>query len=84
MASPSLPKSVLASPSQSATNEDSQMSPYSLIRYRANFNEIVHVNVLQCQQEAHKNRIKNLRKELDYLKVTSWKYEPIEKYIGQS
>lgn len=83
MASTNLPKTVLLSPGQCVSSEDPQLSPYSTVRNRAKFNEIVYVNALQGQEEAHQNRLKNLRKELDYIKSTAWKYDPIEKYIGQ-
>lgn len=33
--------------------------------------------------ENHMRRLQNLRKEVSYLKNTEWKYEPVEKYIGQ-
>ena len=35
----------------------------------------------QIQKEAHQKRLKLLRKELDYIQTTNWKYEPIESYI---
>ncbi|CAH2008310.1 unnamed protein product [Acanthoscelides obtectus] len=46
--------------------------------------EIVNTNAEGSIQDMHQNRIKSLRKELEYLKETSWKYDPIDKYIGQS
>lgn len=79
-----LPKSVLSSPNQCETIEETQRSHDNLIIGRATFNEIVRVDARECQQEAHQSRIKNLRKELEYLKSTNWKYQPIEKYVGQS
>ncbi|XP_055689637.1 uncharacterized protein LOC129793553 [Lutzomyia longipalpis] len=36
------------------------------------------------QLETHAKRLHNLRKELSYLKKTEWKYDPIDKLIGQS
>lgn len=84
MTSTSLPKSVLFSPGQSENNNNTSRTTYSLIRNRANFNEEVHVNALQCQEEAHKNRIKNIRKELEFIKATNWKYQPVEKFVGPS
>lgn len=36
------------------------------------------------EEESHQARMKTLREQLDYLKNTEWKYEPIEKYIGQA
>lgn len=46
--------------------------------------EKVFTNAVSVSQEMHLGRIKALRKELDYLKETEWKYQPVDKYIGQS
>lgn len=83
MSSPNLPKTVLSTPGQCQSG-DASMSPYNNIRNKAKFMEFVNVTALQCHNEAHQNRLKNLRKELDYIKSTAWMYDPIENYIGQS
>lgn len=35
------------------------------------------------EKDEHEKRIKDLRKQLEYIGDTSWKFMPIEKYIGQ-
>lgn len=32
----------------------------------------------------HMKRLSNLRKELAYIKNTDWKYDPVEKQIGNN
>ena len=41
------------------------------------------VYVSDVDKEEHDNRLKDLRKQLEYIADTNWKYSPIEKYIGQ-
>lgn len=76
MSASNLPKNVLSSQSPS---DREAVTVKSMLK----FHEIIHDNVTQTENELHQNRMKNLRKELDYLKETEWKYQPIEKYIGQ-
>lgn len=45
--------------------------------------EVVRSNAGQAIKDMHNERIKALRKELDYLKETEWKFSNIDKYIGQ-
>ena len=33
----------------------------------------------QINLELHQKRVQNLRKELEYLKETDWKYQPVDK-----
>lgn len=35
-------------------------------------------------KELHLKRVQSLRKELDYLKATEWRYQPIDRYLDQS
>lgn len=79
MSNANIPKSVFSSPSQLDKNDD-----LSTIRNSAKLNEIVNVNSTLSVQEMHQNRMKQLRKELQYLKDNEWKYQPIDKYIGQT
>lgn len=81
MATSNLPKAVLSSPGQNEANDDSSSTA---IKTSAKFHEMVKINCTQTFQELHQTRIKNLRKELDHLKETEWKYEPIDKYLGLS
>lgn len=37
----------------------------------------------RAMEEQHAARMNELRKTLDYIKETEWKYDPIEKHIGQ-
>lgn len=51
---------------------------------RCNFLLFTALGEQKLQAENHEKRLANMRKELAYLKSTEWKYDPIEKYIGQS
>lgn len=37
----------------------------------------------RTERELHQKRVQSLRKELEYLKATEWKYQPVDKYINQ-
>lgn len=50
------------------------------------------LNLMKCEwqdqkqrkrllKELHIKRIQSLRKELDYLKATEWRYQPIDRYV---
>lgn len=73
-----IPKALFSSPLQ-----DDKADDLSALRTAAKINELVNVSASLASQEAHQTRIKSLRKELEFLKETEWKYEPIEKFIGQ-
>lgn len=83
----SLPKTVLSSPSQiesqgSALNSSPSLSTDLLNRIK--FEETVDKNRSQTlEKDAHQKRMKQLRKELDYIQNTAWKYQHIDTYIGQ-
>lgn len=38
----------------------------------------------RVNEELQANRMVELRKSMNYIKETEWKYEPIEKFIGQA
>ncbi|GLG97998.1 Uncharacterized protein GBIM_04639 [Gryllus bimaculatus] len=84
MSSTGLPKTVLSSPTQSES-QASELSTTSLnselvhLKFEHSFDQCL----LQMQRDAHNKRMKLLRKELDYIQVTAWKYPVIDKYIGQ-
>uniref|UniRef100_A0A1B6GHA1 Uncharacterized protein n=1 Tax=Cuerna arida TaxID=1464854 RepID=A0A1B6GHA1_9HEMI len=82
-----LPKTVLSSPSQSEAQGSSLNSNLnntcSTVLSRLKFEEAIEKNIVQIEKEAHLKRLKNLRKELDYLQNTAWKYPSIDHYIGQ-
>lgn len=80
MSGSTLPKAVLASPSQEERIEDASLVALRSSRYF----EIVRTNAETSLQDMHQARIKALRKELDFFKESKWKYETIDKYIGQS
>lgn len=71
---------MLNSPAQNKNNEDNTLSS---VKSCAKFGETVQVHSSQSLQELHQNRLKLLRKELDFVKESDWKYENIDKYIGQ-
>lgn len=84
----SLPKTVVSSPSQiesqasSALNSSPSISSDLLNRIK--FEETVDKNRSQTlDKDAHQKRIKQLRKELEYIQNTAWKYQHIDTYIGQ-
>ncbi|RZF35673.1 hypothetical protein LSTR_LSTR014289 [Laodelphax striatellus] len=83
----SLPKTVLSSPIQNESQGTSLNSatPTKCLTFPLlKFEETVEKSRLQLgEQEALQKRLGNLRKELDYLQETAWKYQPIDKYIGQ-
>lgn len=81
MSGSNLPKAILSTPSSQEEKCESP-SVSSTLRHSWYY-EIVRTNASQSLQDLHQNRIKKLRKELDYLKETEWKYENIDKYIGQ-
>lgn len=71
-------KAVLSSSIQDEKGDD-----LTALRAASKIQEMVNTNLALASQELHQNRIKSLRKELEYLKETEWRYEPIDKYIGQ-
>lgn len=79
MSASNMPKSILLSPSQEDKSEDLSCTALKSTKLY----EITKVSVDQGVQEIHQNRIKSLRKELDFIKETEWKYEPTDIYIGQ-
>ena len=86
MSSSSLSKTVLSSPGQSesqASEISSSPTSSSLIISRLKFEHSVDQTLSQMVRDGHNKRMKMLRKELDYLQSTAWKYQSIDKYIGQ-
>lgn len=79
MSGSNLSKSILSDP---LPPEDKQESVSVILRLTKYF-ELVRTNAAQSLDEMHQNRLKILRKEMDHLRETEWKYDPIEKYIGQ-
>jgi len=51
---------------------------------RHSFPDDVSKALSSVQREEHVRRMKNLRKELEYIDKTNWQFEPIEKLLGQS
>lgn len=47
------------------------------------FDHNVESSLRDLKKEEHEKRIRDLRKQLEYLVDTNWKYSPVEKYIGQ-
>lgn len=77
-----LSRAVISSPSQRETND---VSTSSKTLFLVKFEASVDVNHQEDQLDAHVKRLKTLRKDLlDNYNNLSWKYQPIEKYIGQS
>lgn len=81
-----LSKTVLSSPgqSESQTSElSSSPTSSSAILSRLKFEHSIDQNLSQLARDGHNKRLKTVRKELDYLQSTAWKYQSIDKYIGQ-
>ncbi|EEZ99941.1 hypothetical protein TcasGA2_TC002737 [Tribolium castaneum] len=81
MSGSNLPKAILSTPS--SQDEKSEGPSVSSTLRLTWYHEIIRTNATQSLQDLHQHRVKTLRKELDYLKETEWKYESIDKYIGQ-
>lgn len=47
------------------------------------FDQNVESSLSILKREEHEKRLRDLRKELDYIADTDWKYSPVEKYIGK-
>lgn len=65
-------KTIVATPPQEERNED----PFA-IRCSKHF-EIVRTNAESSLQDMHQAKIKLLRKELDFIKATNWKYSSVD------
>lgn len=78
-----LPKTVISSPSQSEDQITSLNNTSPTILSRLKFEEAIDKNTTQIDKEAHLKRLKILRKELDYLQNTSWKYASVDNFMGQ-
>ena len=50
---------------------------------KLSFDHNVEMTLRDLKKEEHDKRIRDLRKELDFIGDTNWKYSPVEKYIGQ-
>lgn len=72
-----IPKSARSLPQQDDKDDT------TALRKAAMMHEIVNLNLLLSSQEMHQNRIKILRKQTEFLKETEWKYESVDKFIGQ-
>lgn len=85
MSSSGLSKTVLSSPGQSEpqASEISSSPTSSAVFSRLKFEHSVDQSLSQLARDGHSKRLKILRKELDYLQSTAWKYQSIDKYIGQ-
>ncbi|KAI5727126.1 hypothetical protein M8J76_014554 [Diaphorina citri] len=43
---------------------------------------VIEKTLEELQEQAQQRRLKDLRKELDFVKRTEWRYTPIEKLLG--
>ena len=78
MSTPNLPKNALPSPFQAERDTAS-------VKMTVKFHELVREGALEAFNEQHQNRMKNLRKEIEYLKETEWKYQPTKEcFVGSS
>lgn len=88
MSSSNITKNVLLSSNtpqvRSQNSEISSTAPCDLFENRLKFEHSIDYNIASLQVDAHKKRLKKLRKELTYLLETAWKYQNIEKILGQN
>ncbi|XP_071540626.1 uncharacterized protein [Panulirus ornatus] len=47
------------------------------------FDHNVESSLSSLKKEEHEKRTRDLRKQLEYIADTNWKYSPVEKFIGQ-
>ncbi|XP_068212927.1 putative cyclin-dependent serine/threonine-protein kinase DDB_G0272797/DDB_G0274007 [Palaemon carinicauda] len=47
------------------------------------FDHNVESSLRDLKKEEHEKRMRDLRKQLEHIADTNWKYSPVEKYIGQ-
>ena len=59
-------------------------STSSILEKRTTFERPVDSELLGHRNQAHKKRLKKLRKELDYIADTAWMYPSIDNIVGQS
>lgn len=79
-----IPKALLASPSQSEQHSDIKTSQSSGVTLQQmKFGNILDQSISIFDKKAHAKRIADMRKELEFIQNTEWKYKPIEFYIGQ-
>lgn len=87
MNSSTLSPTSLTSPGQSES-QDSELSssgtPTSNILNHMKSELQVQKQQKRLVKELHLKRVQFLRKELEYLKVTEWRYHPIDRYLDQS
>lgn len=88
MSSSNITKGVLLSSNSgqvcSQSSEISSSIVSDLVDNRLKFEHSIDHNIVSLHTEAHKKRLKKLRKELNYLQETAWKYQSIEKILGQN
>ncbi|KAF6204056.1 hypothetical protein GE061_002396 [Apolygus lucorum] len=78
---------MLTTPTQNEASGSGMSSPPQIpgapVRLsRLTFDDVVDRNRSMMLREGHMKRLKNLKKELEYIQETSWKYSPIETFIG--
>jgi len=71
-----LPKPVLNSPAQQLESSDSSANTTQMehLITKLSFPDELEKNQKQIVKEEHKKRIQNLRKELDYVSATNWRF----------
>lgn len=71
-----LPKPVLNSPAQQLESSESseKSSQMEQLITKLSFPDELEKNHKQITKEEHKKRIQNLRKELDYINATNWRF----------
>lgn len=90
MSSSNIGKSVLLSsnnqPGRSQNSDISSSASTDLneIESRLKLEHSVDHNIVSLHVESHQKRLKKLRKELNYLQDSAWKYQSIEKILGQN
>ncbi|KAI5699674.1 uncharacterized protein LOC103516038 isoform X1 [Diaphorina citri] len=69
------------SPTSSCKQSSSDFD-YENLLVQIEFEQVIEKTLEELQEQAQQRRLKDLRKELDFVKRTEWRYTPIEKLLG--
>ena len=71
----------LSGNSKSTSNNSDQM--LTLVA-KLWFEHNLESSLSSLEKDEHEKRLKDLRKQIEYISETNWKYSSVDKYIGQS
>lgn len=70
-------------PTEYAENRSQSPDFMATLMAKLWFDHNVESSLSSLRKEEHEKRMRDLRKQLDYINDTNWKYQPVEKYLGQ-